>query len=234
MPISNWRDCNVNNSFVISSFLLPYYARTPYENYLLLNIQPTIATIGAVLNTIFILVVVLDKQMHTLTNIYLVSLALSDLLFLVFYSIVTYIGAVISPFYYNWQFLGPAACLIINTIYYGTYYFSLFIVTFICFERYLAVCYPLTHRKIASKSRTKKLVMGCGTLAFCMTCVMLLYTGYSRITCNSFPSDYKGFGGVNLRRTFCLRFAIVQTYNAREITSSLQVFPFLMCLIGMS
>ena len=196
--------CNENNSYTLRPIFEKVMLRSTYESYLLLIIQPIIATIGISLNILLLAVIAKNKDMRNITNIYLGHLAVSDTLYLAFFSTTSFISAVTSPFSIDWHYLGPGGCTLVYFMYYVTYHFSLFNVTLISIERYLAICFPLVHKKIASKSRTKKLVGGCWAFSLLVASGLVLFRGYESRTCWSMR-NYDGY----YRKTTCVRFPIM-------------------------
>ena len=84
--------------------------------------QPVIAFSGVLLNALFIIAVALNKNMHTITNNYLVNLAIADLMFLTFYTTYSTIKILTkSPFTGNWVFLRPYGCFFVIPVYFLPY-----------------------------------------------------------------------------------------------------------------
>ncbi|XP_072023216.1 neuropeptides capa receptor-like [Amphiura filiformis] len=120
---------------------------------------PILLIIGIVGNTAFIYVVFKSPRLHTITNIYLVSLAVADILF-VTVSIASYIWSYVnSPVRMDTPFKHSVGCSFLYMVTITCYLASILFVTLVTFERYYAICYPLKHRKINTKSRTYKFVV---------------------------------------------------------------------------
>lgn len=101
------------------------------------------------------LVIVRNKSMHTATNYYLFSLAVSDLLLLVsgmpqeMYSI-----------WSKWPYVfGPAFCLIRGLAAETSTNASVLTITLFTIERYLAICHPFMSHKMSKLSRATKHVL---------------------------------------------------------------------------
>ena len=112
--------------------------------------------IGVFLNSSFLLVVYKSKSLRTLTNIYLVNLAVADMLYLIYSCSISLAIYFWSPIknnrgFYQGNHLG---CVIEQLLTDSMYYASLFLISIVSFERYLAICHPFRHRALASKTRT--------------------------------------------------------------------------------
>ncbi|KAL0831148.1 hypothetical protein ABMA28_002018 [Loxostege sticticalis] len=106
-------------------------------------------------NVFTCLVIVRNKSMHTATNYYLFSLAISDLLLLVsgmpqeMYSI-----------WSKWPYVfGPAFCLIRGLAAETSTNASVLTITLFTIERYLAICHPFVSHKMSKLSRATKHVL---------------------------------------------------------------------------
>ncbi|XP_077979210.1 galanin receptor 2b-like [Glandiceps talaboti] len=97
-----------------------------------------ISTFGIVGNGAFIHVMRKVKYMHTVTNIYLLNLCTADIFFLT-------LGAVMRllPMYLDYLSL---LCLLQNFTTYMASFASMFTISLICIERYVAICHPLKRR----------------------------------------------------------------------------------------
>lgn len=201
--------CTLNNTLSNASYWLDYILRPNRDSILISCIQPIIASIGIFLNLAFIAMVWTRKNLHSVTNTYLVHLAIADSMFVFFKTVVNFISYFKSPWAPNWAFLGPAGCIIDKVVPSSCYYASLLIVTLVTLDRYLAICFPFKHRQIASHGRARKLLMLCW-----MTAIL--------------SGSVHAFEGVNFN-TFCMqpsgrtdifyKFASCSPFN-RKITNT--------------
>ena len=129
------------------------------EKVFFIAVLPVLLSIGVVANTAFIYTVCRVNSMHTITNAYLANVAVADLIFLIFvwvtYFPLYFISPVRNHVFYN-SFVG---CTLGFWFVNSSYYASSFLITFVTIERYYAICRPLKHRMVASKSRTRKLIV---------------------------------------------------------------------------
>ncbi|KAG7323390.1 hypothetical protein KOW79_013092 [Hemibagrus wyckioides] len=86
-------------------------------------------------NILVLVILVLCENLKSLTNIFILSLAVSDLLFTV--------GLPFWACYYIWGWtLGDAACKTVCFVFYAGFYSSVMFLMMMTFQRYLAVVYP--------------------------------------------------------------------------------------------
>lgn len=227
LGLRSYFECNENTSIFLPESMEAIVFKKPYEYWLLSVVQPSIAIPGIVLNLLLLAIIVKNKGMRTITNIYLGNLAISDVIFLTFHSTTSFINAIVQPFSKNLYFLGPRACVIYCAIFWGTYHFSLFIVTIISVDRFLAICYPFAHRRVAGKSRTIKIVIACLIVSLSLTAVFFPFVGYNIEHCWEFESI--GF----VPHVVCWPIpALQRTYLPRQVIAFLELIPFCLCFAG--
>ncbi|XP_011559984.3 pyrokinin-1 receptor isoform X2 [Plutella xylostella] len=132
----------------------------PQRDSLLIVIPITIMytaifVMGLLGNVFTCIVIIRNKSMHTATNYYLFSLAISDLLLLVsgmpqeMYSI-----------WYKWPYVfGSAFCLMRGLAAETSTNASILTITLFTVERYLAICHPFQSHKMSKLSRATKHVV---------------------------------------------------------------------------
>ena len=127
---------------------------------LILIFVPSVTAFGICSNFAFIFVVYRIETTRTITNIFLVNLALADSSLLIV-AFAQYIGSYVnSPVYdFGFSFDNAFGCVTSNFLTYLCYYASLWTVTLVSVERYFGICHPLWHRSIRSKRRTVHLVL---------------------------------------------------------------------------
>ncbi|XP_062407931.1 growth hormone secretagogue receptor type 1 [Sardina pilchardus] len=128
--------------------------------------------VGVVGNTMTILIIQRFKDMKTTTNLYLSSMAVSDLL--IFFSL---------PFdlYRLWKYVpwvfGPLVCRIYHYINEGCTYATILHITALSMERYLAICYPLRTKVVVTKRRVKLVILALWAFALLSASPVLLLVG---------------------------------------------------------
>ena len=157
-----------------------YYQTSPGETVLFSTVFPVVTTIGLLINFSFFFVIYRVKEMQTVTNIYLGNLAVADVALLVMGGAQSIVTGINSPrFMINFSFRAAASCITVAVFGYGAYFASVFLVTIVMFERYMAICHPLKHRMIRGKRRAIRMIV--------VTWLVSLGMG----SCNAFESDLK-------------------------------------------
>ncbi|KAJ2949876.1 hypothetical protein O0L34_g11196 [Tuta absoluta] len=110
---------------------------------------------GLIGNIFTCIVIVRNKSMHTATNYYLFSLAISDLLLLV--------SGMPQEIYVTWSkwpyVFGPIFCVIRGLAAETSTNASVLTITLFTIERYLAICHPFVSHKMSKLSRAVKHVV---------------------------------------------------------------------------
>ena len=187
--MGKWYDyieCSANETFRVDAQRI---LRSDVEQ-LVINIQPAICLFGLLTNITFLVVIFRTKTMHTNTNAYLVNLSIADLIYLISTTIIEQVTGHTSPFTRDQGWLGPAGCYITTFLYYLTFYTSILLVTVISFERYLAVCYPFVHRRMASKGRTNKTIFVCWVMSALLSIPLMVRSSKFFYECVSFPKEF--------------------------------------------
>ncbi len=171
------------------------------ETVMTIIVMPCILAIGLLGNLSFLLVVFRLKNMRTVVNVYLSSLAVSDTLFLL-----SGIGGKLfrymySPIGFNDIFLGDIGCILLHGFKDWCYYTSIASITLISLDRYLAICHPLIHRRIQTKWRAIKFITTSWAIGFCLSGVLAFAHCNMIVFCIEWPPvkkyvDYPTFMGV--------------------------------------
>ncbi|XP_072037859.1 thyrotropin-releasing hormone receptor-like [Amphiura filiformis] len=121
---------------------------------------PLVSAFGIFCNLTFIFVVYKVPYMRNITNIFLVNLSIADSSLLAAGGI-QYIGDyIVSPKYdLQFSFHTLFGCIVPDFMTYLFFNASLWIITVVSIERYLAICRPLWHRRSKSKRRALRMVM---------------------------------------------------------------------------
>ena len=189
----------MNNSWYLNDATVVRLIRTDLERILLSQVRPVITIIGFILNTTFLYVVFQSKEMRTITNVYLSNMAVADTVYLVYTGSESFAEYMWSPLKINVSFYskgGNLGCVMYQLVTFTMYYTSLFLVAVVTFERYLAICHPLAHRRIASKSRTRNLSGGCWFLATLCGIIMIAVKGRYCEDTHRFSSKYSYINGL--------------------------------------
>ena len=170
-----------------ASSLLPY-VYLPNEWILFEIIWPSIIFFGLTGNVIFILTVKHTPSLHTSTFIFLTGLSITDSLVLLSVGFDFILDFLMTPIRHGDIFVA-------KVIYFYTTWFcflsSLFSVTLVSLERYLAICHPIKQHLLKGTKRTIKLmcIVFVGSLVF-MSVVFAPILGLV-IICIVWPLDDK-------------------------------------------
>ena len=148
-----------------------------------------IALFGVLANSTFLMTVYRVPEMRTITNFYLVNLAISDMIF-----IITNTAGFIYPRPYFIARIPQTqiGCILFFFPVYLAYFASIGMVTLVSLERFLAICYPLKHRMINSKSRTIVLVTVTWSSAAILAALQIPGIGAEvAMTCIVWPAKYR-------------------------------------------
>ncbi|XP_034934975.1 pyrokinin-1 receptor-like [Chelonus insularis] len=119
---------------------------------------------GLIGNVSTCVVIARNRSMHTATNYYLFSLALSDLLLLV--------SGLPPEMYYIWShfpyIFGEAFCIIQSFAAETSANATILTITAFTIERYLAICHPFLSHTMSKLSRAVKYIVAIWLLALCL------------------------------------------------------------------
>ncbi|KFB34910.1 hypothetical protein ZHAS_00000594 [Anopheles sinensis] len=124
-------------------------------------IYSTILVVGVLGNVITCVVISRNKSMHTATNYYLFSLAVSDLLLLV-----TGVPQEIYCFWYRYPYpFSVHVCIIMNFISETSANATVLTITAFTVERYIAICKPFLSHTLSRLSRAVRFVLAIWLIA---------------------------------------------------------------------
>uniref|UniRef100_A0A672H3L9 Gastrin/cholecystokinin type B receptor n=1 Tax=Salarias fasciatus TaxID=181472 RepID=A0A672H3L9_SALFA len=112
-------------------------------------------------NMLIIVVLTVNKRMRTVTNTFLLSLAVSDLMMAIFCMPFTLIPSILKDFIF-----GAAMCKIVSYLMGISVSISTFSLVAIAIERYSAICNPLKSRVWQTRSHAYRVIAATWVLAF--------------------------------------------------------------------
>ncbi|XP_071787065.1 neuromedin-U receptor 2-like [Asterias amurensis] len=146
---------------------------THTDHVIISIVNPCILALGLIGNIAFLFVMASVPRMWTVTNMYLINMAVADILFLtvaVSVKLANYIG---SPVIIDQSTVGHVGSVTTSLLLDLSFFASLFLVTLVSLEKFYAVCHPLRHRLIGGMKRTTKLIIGVWLLALMVALVLL-------------------------------------------------------------
>ncbi|KAM6978653.1 cholecystokinin receptor [Tautogolabrus adspersus] len=156
LETANVTCCNV------SSILIPPHARQKDGDHTLrIMLYSLIFFLSVVGNLLIIVVLTVNKRMRTVTNTFLLSLAVSDLMMAVFCMPFTLIPSILKDFIF-----GATMCKIVSYFMGISVSISTFSLVAIALERYSAICNPLKSRVWQTRSHAYKVIAVTWVLAF--------------------------------------------------------------------
>ncbi|KAM8858321.1 cholecystokinin receptor [Synchiropus picturatus] len=135
-------------------------------------------------NLLIIVVLTVNKRMRTVTNTFLLSLAVSDLMMAVFCMPFTLIPSILKDFIF-----GAAMCKIVSYLMGISVSISTFSLVAIAIERYSAICNPLKSRVWQTRSHAYRVIAATWILAFI---VMTPYPIISHLETFQHPDNTTG------------------------------------------
>ena len=126
--------------------------------------------------------------MKTVTNFYLVNLAIADIVLLLaasFQYLWSYTHSC-DGLYFGFTFDSPGGCAIPNLFIYLCYFASVFLITLVTTERYLAICHTMRFRI----SRKRAIMLNCGAwmLALGLACFAIPFF-VVKMACATWPPE---------------------------------------------
>ncbi|XP_026187431.1 trace amine-associated receptor 13c-like [Mastacembelus armatus] len=141
--------------------------KRPHSETMLVYIVLSISSLTVVLNVLVIISISHFRQLHTPTNLLLLSLAVSDFL----------VGLLVMPFQILltepcW-FLGDLVCVLFNFLPFITLYASVVNMVLISVDRYVAICDPLHYPTRITLNRVQICVVLCWIYCVLYTFLLL-------------------------------------------------------------
>ena len=169
------------------SNLLPYvYLQNEWIIFQI--VWPSIILFGLTGNVMFIWTVKGAPSLHTSTFIYLASLAITDSVVLISVILDFSIDFLMTPIRFGDKYA-------VSVIFFFTTWFcfmsSLFLVTLVSLERYLAICHPIKYHLLKGKKRTIKLICIVFVGVCVLTCMVLPSFAIPVVICIVWPLDDK-------------------------------------------
>ncbi|XP_037644821.1 cholecystokinin receptor [Sebastes umbrosus] len=146
----------------VSTLLIPQRVGHKDEDHtLLILLYSLIFFLSVFGNLLIIVVLTVNKRMRTVTNAFLLSLAVSDLMMAIFCMPFTLIPNILKDFIF-----GAAMCKIVSYLMGISVSISTFSLVAIAIERYSAICNPLKSRVWQTRSHAYRVIAATWVLAF--------------------------------------------------------------------
>ena len=185
-PITSFEPphCETNFTFEQAE---EYMYTTPNRMFVTIGV-PIVLVIGLAGNFGFLIVLYRIKPMRNITNFYLANVAIADSCLLIMSALQYFWTYAHSPLDVNFVFATSLGCAVPNFLVYLCYFASVWLVTLVATERYLAICHPLQHHMITGTRRSLRLVTIAWGFALIMTGFAAPY-GNPEIVCIDWPEE---------------------------------------------
>ena len=164
---------------------------TPTEEAFNTIVIPCIMAISLLVNSGFIYTVYRSPNLHTVTNTYLVNVAISDILFTgvtcTFQFLTVYLLSPIRDDVYY----GEIGCILTLVGSDSTYFTSVLLLTFVTMERYFAICHPIKHRMVSGNARTRNIIIGSWLFGFLLSASLVTPGFQFETSCVEWPEEEK-------------------------------------------
>ena len=158
-------------------------------------VVPIIIVLGLIGNGIFLFVLYRIREMRNMTNFYLAHLAVADGCLLLDSSFQWIISYNNSPLDIGFSFSTSLGCALPNFLLYVFYFASVFLVTLVIMERYVAICHPMFYRSsIGGRYQKLSIILAsiAWTMALVMSCFTLTHSKPIKL-CVQWPHERKQF-----------------------------------------
>ena len=199
---------------------------TQTDKFIITIVFPLIITLGVLANSAFLFTIARVREMRTLTNFYLTNLAFADLLFVVITAVNYFYKYTWSPdFQRGSPWATSAGCTLMAAASYIPYMASIGLVTLVSIERFLAICFPLSHRKVNTKSRTVRLVIMAWLIAIAFAAVVAPNYAVLQTYCIIWPEKWQA------RLPLVVNYCISMKEEFRDIAAIFEFVPFIIALV---
>ncbi len=198
------------------------------EDLLFTFLLPIIEVIGVVGNLIFIAMVIRVQSMRTITNAYLVNIAIADLLFIGYGCTFYVVSYLTSPVRNDMPFTHWLGCVIVWMPTYLTYFASILLITLATIEKYYGICHPFQHRLVTGKSRTIRIISISWVLGAAMSGLVVLRYAKVETYCLFYPDDHGEYAHFPTHIELCIHINDVLLVFSEAVGFA----PFFLALIG--
>ncbi|XP_071786653.1 neuropeptides capa receptor-like [Asterias amurensis] len=196
------------------------------DRFAIYIIYPFLMILGIITNGAFCVVLAWVPRMRTITNTYLVNLAVADLTFLIVAVSEKLFNNWVSPIPADKTHIGLPGCIVIPFILNCTYFTSIFTITLVSVEKFYAICRPLEHRKFSGKKRTMKLIVGAWILSAIISCCFIPGRARLEVVCMNWPEKAPKLPS---KVTYCLAIRVWKGFE--HVANFLQTIPFFIAMV---
>lgn len=196
-------------------------------NFVIGYLMPWVLIFGLLGNALFIFVTVRVKSMRTITNVYLVNLAIADSCYIALGTGEKLASIQMSPVFADVHPFGFIWCVTVFPLARMCAFASLFLVTLVTVDKYYAICKPLEHRMRTSpgRSHTKYIIFLAWTVAFSIAASTVPNSYKFDTYCVLYPSPHqKDFPNI-------VSYCNPSASWIKHTIHGIQVIPFFIALV---
>ncbi|XP_071803825.1 neuromedin-U receptor 2-like [Asterias amurensis] len=182
-------ECSLNDTLNLTEVGALLLLHNSTDKVVIPFILPTILGLCIFFDFIFLFVIFRVPEVRSDTTVYLIHLALADLLFMFSYVCLNLPSFIRSSVKAHSSFTHPVECWLGNVSVLTGYVSSIALLTMMSFERYLAICHPLKHLKIRGRQRTLKIVAFCWLIGFIWGVLLIPFVAILGRQCVRWPDD---------------------------------------------
>ena len=228
MQGENTQDYNATITITVSTYGLPM-EYSMMDSLIITIILPIILFLGVIGNLAFLYVLFRVDWMRTSTNAYLAVIAVIDIVFLFVGIGEKILRYCISPVIGDQTILGSlSGCVVLYAVIDVAYFMSIFLVSAVSYERYLAVCHPIRYRtSLRNKCRTgRNVILSLIAGAICACATIPGRNNYVMVDL-VWPEDQR-YSHFPTEVGLC----IADTNTAANVVNGVQAVPFFVALIA--
>ena len=220
-------NCGVNEQYNLSAPDSEDFRYSPGEKFLLSVLLPLILVFGVIGNVMFIYVATRIPHMRTITNRYLVSLSVADVIFLT-----AAIGQKVwkftkSPLRGDDTPLGTFGCVWMYFLADVGYFASLTFITLVSIDRYVAVCRPQERHSVI-KGKSYEIIAICWVLSAALSASLTPGNLELGVFCVKWP-EMKPYDTWPNTIRYCLPLESIHWISS--FATGLQTVPFFITLV---
>ena len=170
-----------------------------FDAFIYIIFLPIVAVLGLAGNGAFLFMISRLSRMKTMVNLFLVNLAVNDIVFLTCLTVYCIAMYPSSPLSLRHPFDNTQSCLIVSLVLFFAYYCSISIVTLVSVERFYAVCHPLRQLKMQNKHHAFKALSVAYLIAIILSIITSLRRSQITEFCLKWPQNgqYKNMPNVS-------------------------------------
>ncbi|XP_072227869.1 tachykinin receptor 1b [Leuresthes tenuis] len=201
--LHNNTDCNGTDVSVNCSAGFNQFIQPGWQIALWAAAYCSIVAVSVVGNVVVIWIILAHKRMRTVTNYFLVNLAFAEAAMSVFNTVINFAYAVHNEWYF-----GPVYCRFHNFFPIAAIFASIYSMTAVALDRYMAIIHPLQQR--LSSTETRVMIAGIWVLALLLAFPQYLYSATESLPGRTVCFiDWPDYSPVDFRKIYYVSVALL-------------------------